>query len=186
MPVKLIRLKKSLLAIVVIAIFNQLSYAENMIPQDYLAFLQNVFAEVIPAPKTLWISSDLRERIKGIVDREYNWLRIRYWIHEGKTIWILNDLVKSRPITVGLVVNKHAVEKIEIITVSDRHSNRIKHRNFTDQFSGLTLNPGNKKLDRNIDGISGATLSVSAVHRLAKLALYLDSIITDRADLDFD
>ena len=52
----------------------------------------------------------------------------------------------------------------------------VRHPFFTDQFrdAGLT---GELALDRNIDGISGATLSVRALSRLARLALYLHTVI---------
>ncbi|MDP4879954.1 MAG: FMN-binding protein [Opitutales bacterium] len=43
---------------------------------------------------------------------------------------------------------------------------------FTDQFEGLELTNENT-LNRKIDGISGATLSVNALTRLSKLALHL-------------
>ena len=43
---------------------------------------------------------------------------------------------------------------------------------FTDQFSGSGLTD-DLRLDRTIDGISGATLSVRALKKLARLALYL-------------
>jgi hypothetical protein len=48
----------------------------------------------------------------------------------------------------------------------------VRHDFFTDQFKGVTLND-DRELDLPIDNISGATLSVRALTRLARLALYL-------------
>ena len=47
---------------------------------------------------------------------------------------------------------------------------------YTKQFEGATLLEMTK-LDRQIDGISGATLSHYALQKMAKLALYLDSYV---------
>jgi Na+-transporting NADH:ubiquinone oxidoreductase subunit NqrC len=48
----------------------------------------------------------------------------------------------------------------------------VRYPFFTDQFNGLQLDENNR-LQRKIDGISGATLSVNALTRLARLALHL-------------
>ena len=48
-----------------------------------------------------------------------------------------------------------------------------------DQFKDATLT-GDKELDKKIDGISGATLSVNALTKLARLALYLDSQVNNK------
>ena len=37
-------------------------------------------------------------------------------------------------------------------------------------------------LDRYIDGITGATMSVSAVNRQVKLALLLDQVVREKSD----
>lgn len=54
----------------------------------------------------------------------------------------------------------------------------VRYPFFTDQFRGARLREG-LDLDREIDGISGATLSVRALTKLARLALLL------RAHSDF-
>ena len=52
---------------------------------------------------------------------------------------------------------------------------------FTDQFNEIGLT-GELDLDRGIDGISGATLSVRALKKLARLALYLHTRIPSGDD----
>ena len=47
---------------------------------------------------------------------------------------------------------------------------------FTDQFVAARLQ-SDERLDRSIDGITGATLSVGAVTRIARVALVLDATI---------
>jgi Na+-translocating ferredoxin:NAD+ oxidoreductase RnfG subunit len=48
----------------------------------------------------------------------------------------------------------------------------VRYPFFTDQFVEAKLDQ-NERLDRNIDGITGATLSVNAVTRIARIALFL-------------
>jgi hypothetical protein len=52
----------------------------------------------------------------------------------------------------------------------------VRYPFFTDQFDGATLT-AKSRLDRNIDGITGATLSVGAVTRIARVALIFDGFI---------
>ncbi|MCK5189903.1 MAG: FMN-binding protein, partial [Methylococcales bacterium] len=51
-----------------------------------------------------------------------------------------------------------------------------KHDFFTDQFKQNSLKP-DLSLSQPIDGISGATLSVRELTKVAKLALYFDSLV---------
>jgi hypothetical protein len=48
----------------------------------------------------------------------------------------------------------------------------IRHEFFTRQFAGVGLDESGR-LDRPIDGITGATLSANATDRAARLALWL-------------
>ena len=52
----------------------------------------------------------------------------------------------------------------------------IRHDFFTQQFKQARLKTDNQ-LDRTIDGISGATMSVRALTKLARLALFLSTQI---------
>jgi Na+-translocating ferredoxin:NAD+ oxidoreductase RnfG subunit len=52
----------------------------------------------------------------------------------------------------------------------------VRHDFFTDQFKLAKLKDENQ-LDKHIDNISGATLSVRAVRKLAQIALLLDKSI---------
>ena len=52
------------------------------------------------------------------------------------------------------------------------HGWEVRYPFFTDQFNGLQLDE-KKQLNKKVDGISGATLSVNALTRLSRLALHL-------------
>lgn len=57
----------------------------------------------------------------------------------------------------------------------------MKHPFFTDQFQDAQLTEG-LRLDQTIDSIAGATMSVDALKKLGRLALYLDQQVQDSAD----
>jgi Na+-translocating ferredoxin:NAD+ oxidoreductase RnfG subunit len=77
------------------------------------------------------------------------------------------------PITVGVAVNNGAIERVKVLVYRESRGWEVKSPAFTAQFSGAKLD-SEKRLDKQIDGISGATLSVRALSRLTRLALLFD------------
>ena len=58
------------------------------------------------------------------------------------------------------------------MTYRENRGGEVATPSFTDQFNGAALRVDNT-LNTNIDGISGATMSVHALTRLANMALFL-------------
>ncbi len=125
-----------------------------------------------PEQKVLWLTKDTKASIKQVLGRDYRGMRIRYWQQGGRTAWILEELGKVKPITTGFVVENNQLVSMQVLIYRETHGWEVRYPFFTDQFKGLTLEPGNR-LSKKIDGISGATLSVNALTRLSKLALHL-------------
>ena len=148
-----------------------ISKQEGVSKQD--AFIETAFANDIPVTKTLWLDKRQKKSSKKILGHAYNALRVRYWQEGGKTVWVLNEVGKYKPITVGLVVNEGKIEKLSVLNYRESRGWEVKHDFFTKQFIGAHLSKKNK-LAENIDGISGATLSVRALKKLARLSLYFD------------
>lgn len=136
-------------------------------PQDFLA---EVFVQQVPKPQKLWIVKDLKLLVKKILGHRLPSLRLRYWREDQKTVWILEEVGKEEVITVGIVVNDNKIERLKVLIFRESRGWEVRHAFFTDQFKQATLQD-DLKLDRHIDGISGATLSVRALHKLARLAL---------------
>ena len=136
------------------------------------AFLGEVFAGPPPVPEVIWLRGAVKETAREILGHAYPGIRIRYWGKEGRTAWILEEVGKTQPITVGLVVDETGLESIRVLAFRESRGWEVRYPFFTEQFSGIRLTADNK-LDRPIDGISGATLSVRALKKLARLALYL-------------
>ena len=139
-------------------------------PED---FIKDSFSSKPPKSKVLWITKSLKPEIYKIMGHDLTALRIRYWSKEDKTVWVLNEIGKEHPITVGLIVSKNKIQKLKVLVFRESRGGEIRHSFFTKQFKQIGLTSDNK-LEKNIDGISGATLSVTALKKLARLALYFD------------
>ncbi len=141
-------------------------------------FVANAFAGESPPVKTLWLSGELQQRLHSIFGHPYKSLRLRYWQQDAKTAWVLDEIGKELPITMGVVVNGGAIEQLRILTYRESRGAEVRHPFFTEQFEGARLGQGDV-LDRQIDGITGATLSVRAVTRVAEAALVLAETVAD-------
>lgn len=137
-------------------------------------FLAEAFGKPAPAPAYVWIDPPLAERMQAVLGHQPQGLRVRYWARGARSAWVLEAIGKERPITTGFVVDHGRIERVRVLVYRESRGAEVRHGAFTRQFEGATLN-ADLKLDRHIDGISGATLSVRALTRLARLALVLDA-----------
>jgi len=140
--------------------------------QSQEEFLLEAFNGATPETGVIWLKGDIKDTAAEILGHPYPGLRIRYWSKDGRTAWVLEETGKVKPITVGLVINDKGLEKIRVLAFRESRGWEVRYPFFTDQFTGIGLNDDND-LNRSIDGISGATLSVRAMEKLARLALYL-------------
>jgi intein/homing endonuclease len=145
-------------------------------PRD---FLNEAFDGKVPLMQSLVIDNEVRKEAERILRHGYGVDRVNYWSEGNRTIWILEEIGRYRPITVGLIVSNGKIETIRVLIFRESHGWEVQHAFFTDQFKGLSLDAGNE-LTANIDGISGATLSVNALRSLARLALYFDAQVQGR------
>ena len=145
--------------------------------EEYLGreeFLHNVFGDVQPEMHTLWVTDEMRNAATAAIGWIPNALRLRYWQAAGSTAWILEDIGKDKPITLGIAVSDKQIVQVDVLAFRESRGWEIRYPFFTSQFSGLTL-AADGYLSQPIDGITGATLSVRAVERVARLALWLDA-----------
>ena len=141
------------------------------------AYLQSVFADDVPAAKTLWVAGELREGVEKVLGHSFASLRVRYWADGERSAWILDEIGKELPITIGVAVAEGAIDNVRILEFRESRGWEVKYPFFTDQFANARLGP-DKRLDRRVDGITGATMSVSAVTRIARVALLLHEYVT--------
>jgi len=154
-------------------------------------FISQVFHGKPPKAKVLWLNKPLKEQITDILDHKYKGLRVRYWQGDAdavtRTAWVLEEIGKEKMITTGIVIDQEHIELVKILVFRESRGWEVRHDFFTDQFKQAKLDE-RKQLTQTIDNISGATLSVRAVRKLAQIALLLDRHIQqvnqqDRASL---
>ena len=141
--------------------------------QEPDAFIAEVFDDNPPKAGVIWPDKQLKAQMKEILGHDYKGLRIRYWKRGDRSAWILDEIGKDKPITTGFVVNNGRLELVRVLVFRESRGWEVRHAFFTDQFNQASLK-NDMELDRTIDNISGATLSVRAVTRLARVALLLD------------
>lgn len=143
--------------------------AEQYLTQEQ--FLQLAFADATPHAAQLWLDADTKKKTREILGHDYRALRVRYWQLADKTAWILDEIGKEQPITLGVVIKSSRIESLRVLAFRESRGWEIRHAFFTGQFAGSTLTP-TLQLDKRIDGITGATLSVRAATNVSRLALY--------------
>ncbi|HEX4798103.1 MAG TPA: FMN-binding protein [Burkholderiales bacterium] len=136
------------------------------------AFVAEVFGSNI-APKVLWLTRPIQAEATAILDHPPAQLRQRYWSDGRKSVWILEETGKEELITAGFVVSDGRIDHVRVLVYRESRGGEVRRPSFLKQFHDARLAPGNR-LDRDIDGIVGATLSVGAMERMARLALYFD------------
>lgn len=137
------------------------------------AFLAQTFDGTPPKARLMWLTGELREQISDILGHPPRVARLRYWSDAQRSAWILEEIGKEHPITMGFVVEDGALRATRVLIYRESRGWEIRHDFFTRQFERLSLTRDHR-LSGQIDNISGATLSVSAARRMARVALLLD------------
>lgn len=154
-----------LLALVTMPAWSEDVYQQ---PEEFLA---ETFPNGVPKPAALWMTGEIKKDVEAILGHEPNELRATYWYKDGRSAWILEEIGKERPITTGIVIDRGQIERIKVLVYRENRGWEVRYPFFTDQFKGAELQP-DRRLDRPVDNISGATMSVDALIRMARLALY--------------
>jgi hypothetical protein len=142
--------------------------------QEPAAFVSEVFGSA-PPPRVLWLTRDLQVQATVILGHPPAQLRQRYWSDGRKSVWILEETGKEELITAGFVVVDGHIDHVRVLVYRESRGQEVRQASFLKQFKDAKLAKGDR-LDRDIDGIVGATLSVGAMERMARLALLFDRL----------
>jgi Na+-translocating ferredoxin:NAD+ oxidoreductase RnfG subunit len=148
--------------------------AEQVQYSSSQAFIQQAFDGELPKAKVFWLDDKAKAVIEEILSHSFNKMRLRYWQKNDASVWIMDEIGKEAPITVGVHVKAGAIVETKVLVYRESRGDEVRHSFFTDQFKAAKLQADNK-LDRHIDGITGATLSVRALTKLSRIALWLDA-----------
>ena len=131
---------------------------------DYVA--QAFSTSEPPRISTLWPAPQLRDELKDILGHKPS-LRFRYWGKNGKTVWVLDEVGAGQSVDIrGVVIEQGKISDVQVLVFRESRGWEIKHDFFTNQFARLWLKQ-NHRLSAPIDNITGATLSVKAMTRMA-------------------
>ena len=134
-------------------------------------FLSEVFLKKPPEDSSIMLGGDVRKKVSSLLGHPYGGLIIKYWEKEGRTAWILKEIGKTEPITFGIVIKDNKIEKIKVLEFRESRGWEVRYPAFTKQYNGVGLE--DDKLDKSIDGVSGATLSLWAMNGVSRVALFL-------------
>jgi hypothetical protein len=95
-------------------------------------------------------------------------------------VWILEETGKEELITAGFVVVSGRIDHVRVLAYRESRGQEVRQPSFLKQFRDARLREDDR-LDRDIDGIVGATLSVGAMERMARLALLFDRLSRESA-----
>jgi len=139
-----------------------------------LAFTQKGIDKKVEK-KSLWLDKSIKQTASAILDRPYHGLRVRYWVQGSDTAWILEEIGKEKPITIGVHIHNNAIASLRVLEFRESRGGEVRHSFFTEQFDNISLTSENR-LDAAVDSVTGATLSVWAVKKIARLALYFHQL----------
>jgi hypothetical protein len=168
----MIRAACSRLAVLALALVA--TAARGEVYQEPAAFITEVLGS-LPAPKVLWLTKDLQAQAAAILGHPPAQLRQRYWSDARRSVWILEETGKEELITAGFVIADGHIDHVRVLVYRESRGQEVRQSSFLRQFKNAKLAPGHR-LDRDIDGIVGATLSVGAMERMARLALLFDRL----------
>ncbi len=146
--------------------------------QQYLTseqFLAEAFGNEVSKPQALWLNKETAKQVEKILGHAPHQTRQRYWRTGNSSAWILEEIGKEEPITAGFVVTDGRIAQARILAYRESRGWEVRYPAFLKQFQGAQLQ-ADDHLNQHVDGISGATLSVNAMVRMARLALYFDKL----------
>lgn len=165
--IQYIRVVMAILMLLAARAFADTTY---LAPDD---FLRQTFS-VPPQPSLLWLDNNAQTQLTAALGHRYPQARLRYWRAENKTAWILDEIGKDYPITAGFVVSANHIESAQVLIYRETRGEEIHLPAFLHQFIDARLD--GDKLSKNIDGITGATMSVDAMRKMARAALVLNQL----------
>lgn len=142
-------------------------------------YVKSFFDGETPNKETVWVIGDLRDNITAVINNaEGTPVRYRYWRKDDRTLWVLDSVARTMPITAGVVVENGRIIDISVLTYRETRGHEVQSRTHRAQYYGATITTNNS-LDKPINGISGSTLSVNSMKRMARIALLLHNDVTN-------
>ncbi|MFQ5644842.1 MAG: hypothetical protein ACE5FQ_14260, partial [Thiogranum sp.] len=95
--------------------------------QEPADFLAGVFSGQVPEPAVIWLTGERKKTVNEILGHAYPSLRIRYWLRDGPSAWILEETGKDQLITIGAVVENGRLAYIRVLVFRESRGEEIRH-----------------------------------------------------------
>ena len=149
--------------------------ASHVQAQEYLTirdFIAQQRPGAQPTVQRLWLTHDIKATASRIMERSIHTMRVPYWqLDEQTTVWTCDEIGKEKPITMAFLIEQQQIMAMAILAFRESRGYQVRYPFFTEQFQAMGL-MDDRTLTKRVDGISGATMSVRAVKRCARLSLY--------------
>ena len=88
-------------------------------------FLNRAFSESPPEPGIIWLNGAKKSSVRQLLGHDYPALRLRYWCQAGRSAWILDEVGKELPITVGVIVEKDYIRSLRVLTYRENRGGEV-------------------------------------------------------------
>ena len=141
-------------------------------------YVRGFFGGETPKKSSVWVTGKLRDSVEQIINGADSIpLRYSYWRNEDRTTWVLDSIGHTWPITAGIVVENGKIIDISVLVYRESRGHEIQNRLHRAQYYEAEITKNNR-LNKPINGISGSTLSVNSLKRMARVALLLHNEVT--------
>ncbi len=144
--------------------------------------LESAFPGAEIEKRKVKITPEMRKEIETLIKGRFFRIRFSFYIaKQGGEILgyasVINEIGKTEPITFMVVLDSKAVVKrVDILVFRETQGYEIENKRWRNQFVGKSLKDP-LRLKRDIDSISGATLSSRAVTKGVKKILAVFKVV---------
>ena len=89
-------------------------------------FINNAFSGQTPESKMLWLTTEDKGIIADIMQHKFNRIRIRYWQLASETVWILDEIGKEKPITIGVHIKDKQIEHFKVLVFRESRGDEVR------------------------------------------------------------
>ncbi len=161
-------------------------WAESPIKSAAEKFVVTQFSDNVNlSMHTLTLPSALKSKVQNNVKQTFYRDNLYYWeiTNEDSTLayaFLDNVIGKSMPITFIVIINqKGEIMASHVVKYRESYGGEIGNKNWLSQFNKLT-NSSEYIVGKNIDGISGATISVNSLSKGIQKIAVLFPLIKDK------
>lgn len=133
----------------------------------------------LPPRASIAVTGEVAKVCSEIVGGDYAAKRITYYTDLKQSLWVLQAPGKHGLITAGYALSRGRIHEVRVLVDRERRGRAIRSSRYLRQYRGIGLGQQNRMTGR-IDGITGATVSATAIEKMALLALRLDAIVRER------